>query len=206
MSETPRLSTGPAGEAYRTRADREKHLGQRGLVVWFFGLSGSGKTTLAAALEKQLAEQGVAVTSLDGDKLRTGLNKGLGFTAEDRRENIRRAAETAKLLADSGLVVVAAFITPFAELRDSVRAILGDDVVVVFADSPVDVCASRDVKGLYKAAASGAVSNFTGTAQAFDRPSPDEKVITVATDTGTPAEAAEVLFKQLLPRIRPGSF
>ena len=205
MSETPRLSTGPAGEAYRTRADREKHLGQRGLVVWFFGLSGSGKTTLAAALEKQLAGQGVAVTSLDGDKLRTGLNKGLGFTAEDRRENIRRAAETAKLLADSGLVVVAAFITPFAELRDSVRAILGDDVVVVFADSPVDVCASRDVKGLYKAAASGAVSNFTGTAQAFDRPSPDEKVITVATDTGTPAEAAEVLFKQLLPRIRPGS-
>lgn len=206
MSETPRLSTGPAGEAYRTRADREKHLGQRGLVVWFFGLSGSGKTTLAAALEKQLSANGLAVTSLDGDKLRTGLNKGLGFTAEDRRENIRRAAEAAKLLTDAGLVVVAAFITPFAELRDSVRAILGDDVVIVFADSPVDVCASRDVKGLYKAAASGAVSHFTGTAQAFERPSAEEKVLTIATDSGTPTEAAETLALQLLPRLSPGNF
>lgn len=138
-------------------------------VFWLFGLSGAGKSTLAQTLANDLRQAGRGVLELDGDRLRSGLCRGLGFSPEDRAENLRRAAEVARLGVDSGLCVVAAFITPLSENRALVRSIVGRDALsFVFVDAPVEVCRQRDVKQLYAAAARGDVQKFTGVSASFE--------------------------------------
>ncbi|MGB0742951.1 MAG: adenylyl-sulfate kinase, partial [Opitutales bacterium] len=145
------------------RDAKEAQLKQRGHVFWFYGLSGSGKSTLANALERKLAGQGYVTKILDGDNIRSRLNADLGFSDEDRQENIRRIAEVARLFLDSGIVVITSFITPKRELRVKAREIVGaDDCTPVYIEASFETCAERDVKGLYAKAATGDVKNFTG--------------------------------------------
>ncbi len=153
------------------RADKEARLGQRGVVCWLYGLSGSGKSTLTLGLERILFAGGRTVQILDGDNIRTGLNKNLGFTEEDRLENIRRVAEVAKLFAQSGQIVLASFITPREKLRQLAREIIGEkDFFGVYVKASFAACAARDPKGLYKKAQAGNVANFTGRDQEFEEP------------------------------------
>jgi adenylylsulfate kinase len=153
------------------RERKEALLKQRGLVVWLYGLSGSGKSTLAHALEAALHERGHATMLLDGDNLRTGLNSGLGFTEDDRRENIRRAAEVAKIGAQNGLVTICCFITPYQSLRHLAKQIVGEkDFLESYVHARFESCAARDPKGLYKKAAEGQVAHFTGRDSVFEEP------------------------------------
>ncbi|HTB63682.1 MAG TPA: adenylyl-sulfate kinase [Opitutales bacterium] len=153
------------------RADKEARLGQRGVVCWLYGLSGSGKSTLVLGLERELFAAGRAVQVLDGDNIRTGLNRDLGFSEAERRENIRRIAEVAKLFAQSGVIVLASFITPRESLRALAREIIGaEDFLGVYVKASFATCAARDPKGLYKKAQAGAVKQFTGRDQEFEEP------------------------------------
>jgi adenylylsulfate kinase len=153
------------------RAENEARLGQRGVVCWLYGLSGSGKSTLALGLERQLFAQGRVVQVLDGDNIRSGLNRDLGFSESDRAENIRRIAEVAKLFAHSGTIVLASFITPRENLRALAREIIGPaDFLGVDVRASFTACAARDPKGLYAKAQAGQVPQFTGRDQAFDEP------------------------------------
>ncbi len=154
-----------------TRADREKLNAHKGATVWLTGLSGSGKSTIAVELEKRLCERGIRTYILDGDNIRHGLNKNLGFSPEDRTENIRRIGEVAKLFTDAGLVAVTAFISPYRADRDQVRAIMGNgDFLEVHVDCPVEVCEQRDVKGLYQKARAGQIKEFTGISAPYEAP------------------------------------
>jgi len=161
-----------------TRADREKLNGHKGCTVWLTGLSGSGKSTIAVDLEKRLAERGVRVYILDGDNVRHGLNKNLGFSPADRTENIRRIGEVAKLFTDAGIVALTAFISPYRADRDQVRAIMSDgDFIEVHVDCPVETCEERDVKGLYKKARAGEIPEFTGISAPYEAPEKPELVV-----------------------------
>lgn len=154
-----------------SRSDKEKLLGQKGVMLWFTGLSGSGKSTVAIALERELQKRGLLCRILDGDNIRSGINKGLGFTAEDRRENIRRIAEVAKLFVDTGIITIAAFISPSNELRRMASDIIGaEDFKEVYISTPLEVCEARDVKGLYAKARRGEIKNFTGISAPFETP------------------------------------
>ncbi|MFO0276761.1 MAG: adenylyl-sulfate kinase [Planctomycetota bacterium] len=153
-----------------TRRDRERLLGQRGAVVWLTGLSGAGKSTIARELESRLHARGRLCCVLDGDNLRHGLCADLGFGPEDRRENIRRAANVASLLADLGAIVVAAFVSPFRADRAAARDLLGIDMIEVFVDAPLTTCEQRDPKGLYKAARAGRIAEFTGISSPYEPP------------------------------------
>jgi bifunctional enzyme CysN/CysC len=154
-----------------TRVDRERLNGHKGKVIWFTGLSGSGKSTLANALEKELHAQGKRTYILDGDNVRQGLNKDLGFTDADRVENIRRVAEVAKLMMDAGLIVMTAFISPFRAERQMARELIGaEHFIEVFVDTPLVVCEQRDPKGLYKKARSGQLPNMTGINSPYEPP------------------------------------
>ncbi len=165
----------PTFDRLVSRSEKEQLLGQRGCVVWMFGLSGSGKSTIAAALERQLHTGGRFTVVLDGDNVRTGLNKNLGFSDEDRRENIRRVAEVAKLFAEAGVITVVSFITPRAGLRQVVReTIRPEDLHLVYVKASYETCAVRDPKGLYAKAASGEVKQFTGKDSGFDAPAEGE--------------------------------
>ena len=153
------------------KADKEKLLKQRGIVLWMTGLSGSGKSTLARALEFDLFEKGYTTKLLDGDNLRTGLNNNLGFTEADRMENIRRAAEVAKLFLENGEVVICSFVSPTDEIRTLAKSIIGEqDYFDVYVNASFEECAKRDVKGLYKKALNGEIKNFTGLDAPFDAP------------------------------------
>ncbi|MGL4328572.1 MAG: adenylyl-sulfate kinase [Tannerellaceae bacterium] len=153
------------------RSDRETLLKQRGKMIWFTGLSGSGKSTLAIALERELHNRGLLCRILDGDNIRTGINNNLGFSEEDRIENIRRIAEVSKLFVDSGVITIAAFISPTNEIRKMASSIIGsDDFIEVFVDTPLEVCEQRDVKGLYKKARAGEIKEFTGISSPFEAP------------------------------------
>jgi adenylylsulfate kinase len=164
-----------------TRADREKINGHKGFTVWFTGLSGSGKSTIAVAVEKALWDRGVRTYILDGDNVRHGLNSNLGFSPEDRTENIRRIGEVAKLFNDAGLVALTAFISPYREDRDKVRALMADgDFLEVFVDCPVEECEKRDVKGLYAKARAGQIKEFTGISAPYEEPSKPELVLRTA--------------------------
>ncbi len=164
-----------------TRADREKINGHKACTVWLTGLSGSGKSTIAVDLEKRLCERGVRTYILDGDNVRHGLNKNLGFSPEDRTENIRRIGEVAKLFTDAGVVALTAFISPYRADRDQVRKIIADgDFVEVHVDCPVDVCEQRDVKGLYKKARAGEIKEFTGISAPYEAPEKPELVVKTA--------------------------
>lgn len=153
------------------RADREKQHGHQGVVLWFTGLSGLGKSTVAGALEQALHAHGVSTYLLDGDNVRHGLCRDLGFTENDRRENIRRVGEVAKLMVDAGLVVLTAFISPHRAERQMVRDMLAaGQFIEVFVDTPLEICEVRDPKGLYKKARSGELKNFTGIDSVYESP------------------------------------
>ena len=164
------------------RADREKLLGQKGATVWLTGLSGSGKSTIAVAAEQALIQQGRLAYVLDGDNVRHGLNKNLGFSPEDRTENIRRIGEVAKLFTDAGVIVFSSFISPYRADRDGVREIMGaGDFIEVHVEASVETCEGRDVKGLYKKARAGEIPEFTGISAPYEAPEKPELVV----DTNT---------------------
>lgn len=168
-------------ESNITRADREKLNGHKAVVIWFTGLSGSGKSTLAHAVEQELYDRGCRTIVLDGDNIRHGLNKNLGFSPEDREENIRRIGEVAKLFTEAGVIALTAFISPYREDRDRARALMNDgEFVEVYLKCSLDVCESRDVKGLYKKARAGEIKEFTGISAPYEEPLNPEVVI----DTG----------------------
>ncbi|KGD75074.1 adenylylsulfate kinase [Tatumella morbirosei] len=158
-----------------TRADREQRQGHRGAVVWFTGLSGSGKSTLADAVEQQLFQAGVNTFLLDGDNVRHGLCRDLGFSDADRKENIRRVGEVARLMADAGLLVLTAFISPHRSERQMVRELLeAGQFIEVFVDTPLHICEARDPKGLYRKARAGELTNFTGIDAVYEVPEQPE--------------------------------
>jgi adenylylsulfate kinase len=165
-------------EGHVARAEREKLLGQRGATVWLTGLSGSGKSTIAVAAEQMLVSQGRLAYVLDGDNIRHGLNKNLGFSPEDRTENIRRIGEVAKLFTDAGVIVFSSFISPYRADRDAVRAIMGEgDFIEAHVDASLETCEARDVKGLYKKARAGEIPEFTGISAPYEAPEKPELVL-----------------------------
>lgn len=188
---------------YVTREVRGQNLGLyrgfRGCTIWLTGLSGAGKTSIAFELEKFLVLKGIHAYGLDGDNIRTGLNRNLGFTQTDREENIRRVAETAKLFADSGSVVICSFVSPFAEDRDMARKIHKDaglKFFEIFIDTPLSVCESRDVKGLYKKAREGSIQGFTGVTQAYE--APENPNLVVKTENVSVHESTKKLIDLLI--------
>jgi adenylylsulfate kinase len=182
-----------------SRPDRERLLGQRGLVAWLTGLSGSGKTALARGAERVLSSRGRLVRRLDGDDLRAGLNSDLGFSMEDRRENIRRIAEVAGVLADTGVVVLVSAISPTVEIRDLARSIVGaSDFVEIFVNCPLEVCEARDIKGLYKRARGGEIPHFTGVGSPYEPPV--RAILEIRTDLLGEEEAVRTLSDDLLAR------
>jgi adenylylsulfate kinase len=187
----------------QTKVDSSKRhqlLNQKPLLIWFTGLSGSGKSTLALQLEAELCDRGFKTYLLDGDNIRTGLNKDLTFTDEGRVENIRRIGEVGKLMLDAGLVVLSAFISPFEADRNQVKSIVGqENYFEVFVDTPLEVCEQRDVKGLYKKARAGEVKNFTGIDSPYERPRSAD--IRIETDNVSVEEAVQKLFRLIEPRI-----
>ncbi|TAJ52795.1 MAG: adenylyl-sulfate kinase [Nevskiaceae bacterium] len=169
------------GEVSRT--DRYRILGQKGATLWFTGLSGSGKSTVAVALEKELAKRGRLCYRLDGDNIRLGINKNLGFSAEDRTENIRRIGEIAKLFVDTGVLALTSFISPYRADRDSARALheqAGMEFIEVYVDCPLGEAEKRDPKGLYKKARAGEIKNFTGISDPYEAPEKPELVLKTA--------------------------
>lgn len=175
---------------------REQLLGQRGYVVWLTGFSGSGKSTIACLLEERLIREGHPAYVLDGDNVRHGLNRDLGFSAQDRDENIRRVGEVAAMFSKAGVVAIAAFISPYAKGRQEAREAAGDDAFVeIFLDTPIAECEQRDPKGLYKKARAGQISDFTGIDAPYERPPNAD--ITLHTERFTPPECIEQIMQVL---------
>jgi bifunctional enzyme CysN/CysC len=186
-----------------TAQDRASTIGHRGAVIWFTGLSGAGKSTIAQALERELFSRGMHTYVLDGDNIRHGLNSNLGFSPEDRVENIRRVSEVAKLMADSGTVAITAFISPYRMDRRRAREIALEgnaEFVEVFVDAPLEVCEARDPKHLYKKARAGEIQNFTGIDAPYEPP--DDADIVVHTDRQSVEESIAAILEQLLPRLK----
>ncbi len=183
-------------EGQVSRQDREKKLGQQGCTVWLTGLSGSGKSTLAVAAEKLLADRGHHTYILDGDNIRQGLNSNLGFSPDDRTENIRRIGEVAKLFTDAGCVVFSSFISPYRSDRDAVREIMAEgDFVEVYVAASLEKCEERDVKGLYAKARKGEIPEFTGISAPYEEPEKAELIV----DTGNQSldQSVDVLIEYL---------
>ncbi len=179
---------------------RMRNLKQQPVVLWFTGLSGSGKSTLADALETELNKRGIATMLLDGDNIRTGINSDLGFSEQDRKENIRRLSEIVKLFYDAGIVVLTAFISPFISDRDTIRAKLPEGrFVEIFVDTPLEICEQRDTKGLYAKARKGEIKNFTGIDSPFEKPLKPE--LTIPTAELSIEESLNQLLKVILPLI-----
>ena len=182
-----------------TRADRELLKGHRGLTIWLTGLSAAGKSTLAIAVEKTLFQQGCHTYILDGDNIRHGLNKNLGFSPEERTENIRRISEVARLFSDSGIINLTAFISPYRQDRQAARELCGDSAFVeVFVDCPVEVCEQRDPKGSYQKARQGLIKDFTGISAPYEPPEDPE--IHLHTDSTTVGECVEIILDYLLEK------
>lgn len=185
-----------------TKAYRADLLGQTPILLWFTGLSGSGKSTIAGLVEEKLHEQGFATYLLDGDNVRHGLNKDLGFSAEDRKENIRRVRETAKLFLDAGFIVLTAFISPFAKDRNMTRMMVGQgEFVEIYINCPIEIAEQRDTKGLYKKARAGELNDFTGIDSPFEAPAKPE--IEIRSDEMSADAAAQKILKKILPLIQP---
>lgn len=190
MNETMKHNVYPIFDKMMTKADKEQLLNQRGLMVWFTGLSGSGKSTIAIALERELHRRGLLCRILDGDNIRSGINNNLGFSEEDRVENIRRIAEVGKLFVDTGIITLAAFISPNNALRQMAAEIIGkEDFIEVYVSTPIEVCEQRDVKGLYARARRGEIKDFTGVSAPFEAPehpdlSLDTSVLTLEESVG----------------------
>lgn len=190
----------PIFDRLLTREEREGRLQQRAKVLWLTGLSGSGKSTIAQGLEHRLFAEGYFPQVLDGDNIRTGINNNLGFSLEDREENIRRIAEVAKLYLNSGVVVLCSFISPTKEIRQQAEAIIGkEDFLEIFIDTPLEVCEARDVKGLYAKARRGEIKGFTGIDSPYE--APKDAFLTVPTKDMTVEEAVAKVYAALLPVI-----
>jgi adenylylsulfate kinase len=183
------------------REDRELRLNQKAKALWLTGLSGSGKSTIAEALERELYNKGFFAQVLDGDNIRSGINNNLGFSIEDRKENIRRIAEIAKLYVNSGVIAINSFISPTIEIRSYAKSIIGEsDFIEIFINTPLEVCETRDVKGLYKKARSGEIKGFTGIDSPYQAPiNPD---LEVKTENQSVQESVNTILEFILPIIK----
>ena len=182
------------------REDKEALLGQRGVMVWFTGLSGSGKSTIAIALERELHKRGLLCRILDGDNIRSGINSNLGFSPEDRVENIRRIAEVGKLFVDTGVITIAAFISPNNELREMASAIIGKaDFLEVYVSTPLAECERRDVKGLYAKARKGEIKEFTGVSAPFE--APERPDLSLDTSVLSVEQSVNRLLELIVPKV-----
>lgn len=183
------------------RAEKETLLKQHSVVLWMVGLSGSGKSTIARALERKLHEKGYLTQLLDGDNMRTGLNNNLGFSEADRKENLRRSAEAARLFLNCGVITVCSFISPTAAVREQAKQIIGkEDFLELSVICSFEACANRDVKGLYKKALNGEIKNFTGLDAPFELP--ESPWLEVNTEEQSLEECVEAIYKQLSQRIK----
>jgi adenylylsulfate kinase len=191
----------PITDRMLQRSDKEGMLGQKGCVFWFCGLSGSGKSTLALNLERDLHNAGIHSAVLDGDNLRSSLNKDLAFSENDRAENLRRASEVAKILLSNGLVVLGSFISPKKEFREFARSIIGKESFrEIYIKAPFETCQQRDVKGLYAKVQSGEIKDFTGSSSAFEEPI--NPWLTIETDSESPEESSKKLFDRIINEVR----
>lgn len=182
------------------RADKEELLKQHGLMIWFTGLSGSGKSTIAIALERELQQRGLLCRILDGDNIRSGINNNLGFSAEDRVENIRRIAEVGKLFVDTGIITLAAFISPNNEIREMAAGIIGkEDFLEIYVSTPLEECERRDVKSLYAKARRGEIKNFTGISAPFEAPT--HPALSLDTSKLSLKESVDQLLDLILPKV-----
>lgn len=183
-----------------SRERKEQRLKQKGRVIWFTGLSGAGKTTLATALEERLFDLAYHTQVLDGDNIRSGLNKNLGFSDADRLENIRRIAEVAKLFIDAGVICICSFVSPSEIIRQQVRSVVGsENIIEIYVSTPIEVCEQRDVKGLYQKAREGKIPNFTGISARFEMPQYAD--MSIDTSEITVAESIDYILKNTIPKI-----
>ena len=183
------------------REDKEKLLNQNAKVIWFTGLSGSGKTTIAKEVERILHQQGFITQLLDGDNIRTGINNNLGFSQEDRSENIRRIAEVSKLFLNCGIITINCFVSPTNTIRNQARTIIGeDDYIEILVDTPLEVCEKRDTKGLYAKARAGEIKDFTGISAPFERP--DKPDLVVKTESQEISDSTQEVLTHILPIIK----
>ena len=195
MEETKHIY--PIFDRMLTRRDKEALLGQRGVMVWFTGLSGSGKSTVAIAVERELQRRGLLCRILDGDNIRSGIDNNLGFSEADRVENIRRIAEVGKLFVDTGIITLAAFISPNNALRRMAAGIIGaEDFLEVYVSTPLEVCEQRDVKGLYAKARRGEIKEFTGVSAPFEVP--EHPALSLDTSVLTVEESVEKVLELIL--------
>lgn len=191
----------PIFDRMLSRQDKEELLKQHSVMIWFTGLSGSGKSTIAIALERELYKRGLLCRILDGDNIRSGINNNLGFTEADRIENIRRIAEVSKLFVDTGIITIAAFISPSNDIREMAANIIGkDDFLEVYVSTPIEECERRDVKGLYAKARRGEIKNFTGISAPFEAPA--HPALTLDTSALSLEESVNKLLELILPRIQ----
>ena len=191
----------PIFDRLLSREEREQRLRQHSRVLWLTGLSGSGKSTIAQHLERRLFEAGYFAQVLDGDNIRSGINNNLGFSVEDRRENIRRIAEVARLYVQSGIISINSFISPTREIRNMARQIIGTgDFLEIYINAPLEVCEGRDVKGLYKKARAGEIKGFTGIDSPYE--APEEPFLEIRTDQVSVEEAVELIFERIKSHIQ----
>lgn len=199
MEETKHIY--PIFDRMLTRADKEELLKQHSVMIWFTGLSGSGKSTIAIALERELQKRGLLCRILDGDNIRSGINNNLGFSAEDRVENIRRIAEIGKLFVDTGIITLAAFISPNNDIREMAANIIGkEDFMEIYVSTPIEECERRDVKGLYAKARKGEIKNFTGISAPFE--APEHPALSLNTSKLSVEESVNKLLDLILPRVK----
>jgi len=191
----------PVFDSILGRKDKQALLKQQSVVIWFTGLSGSGKTTIAIALEKELNKRGILTQVLDGDNIRAGINNNLGFSEDDRKENIRRIAEVTKLFLDCGIVTINCFVSPTNEIREQAKTIIGEnDFLEIFINTPIEICEQRDVKGLYKKARAGEIKDFTGINAPFEAPT--HPFLDVKTEDKTVEQSVNEILNKVLPLIK----
>ena len=190
----------PVYDAVEKRKEKEQLLRQRSCVIWLTGLSGAGKSTIGLGLEAELTKRGFFSQILDGDNIRNGINNNLGFSEADRKENIRRISEVAKLLMHSGVITICSFISPTREIRTMARNIIGDtDFVEVYVNTPIEICEQRDIKGLYKKAREGKIPDFTGVSSPYEVPLNPE--VEIKTEGLSIQQSVMYLLDYLIPRI-----
>lgn len=198
MEETKHIY--PIFDRMLSRSDKEELLKQHSVMIWFTGLSGSGKSTIAIALERELQKRGLLCRILDGDNIRSGINNNLGFSTEDRIENIRRIAEIGKLFVDTGIITIAAFISPNNDIREMAANIIGkENFMEIYVSTPIEECERRDVKGLYAKARKGEIKNFTGISAPFE--APQHPALSLDTSKLSVEESVNKLLELILPRV-----